>query len=141
MRDYVPEHPRIAALLKPLKPSGTAPTRVDWRDYCREARGQPPHITDAEFRKYFQIAAGSAEAFALTSDDFTALARNYGRMGGMDRVAALVKAVRALDPQIPIVIFSSSKSAIDYRNAALAAGANEITSSATVLLAALRLGA
>ena len=60
-----------------------------------EARGQPPHITDAEFRKYFQIAAGSADAFALTSDDFTALARNYGRMGGMDRVAALVAAVRA----------------------------------------------
>jgi S-sulfosulfanyl-L-cysteine sulfohydrolase len=60
-----------------------------------EARGQPPHITDAEFRKYFQIAAGSAEAFALTSDDFTALARNYGRMGGMDRIATLVNAVRA----------------------------------------------
>ncbi len=60
-----------------------------------EAKGLPPHITDAEFRKYFQISAGSAEAFALTSDDFTALARNYGRMGGMDRIAALVKAVRA----------------------------------------------
>jgi len=60
-----------------------------------EAKGLPPHITDAEFRKYFQIAAGSAEAFALTSDDFTQLARNYGRMGGMDRFAALVSAVRA----------------------------------------------
>ena len=60
-----------------------------------EARGLPPHITDDEFRKHFQIAAGSADAFALTSDDFTALARNYGRMGGMDRVAALIGAVRA----------------------------------------------
>ena len=60
-----------------------------------EARGQPPHLTDAEFRKHFNIAAGSADAFALTSDDFVALARSYGRMGGMDRVAALIGAVRA----------------------------------------------
>lgn len=60
-----------------------------------EAKGQPPHITDAEFRKYFKIAAGSPDAFALTSDDFVSLARNYGRMGGMDRIAALVAAVRA----------------------------------------------
>jgi sulfur-oxidizing protein SoxB len=60
-----------------------------------EVRGQPPHLTDAEFRKYFNIAAGSADAYALTADDFVALARNYGKMGGMDRVATLVKAVRA----------------------------------------------
>ena len=60
-----------------------------------EARGLPPHISDAEFRKHFGIATGSADAFALTSDDFVALARNYGRMGGMDRIAALIGAVRA----------------------------------------------
>jgi sulfur-oxidizing protein SoxB len=60
-----------------------------------EAKSIPPHITDAEFRKYFQIAAGSPDAFALTSDDFVSLARNYGRMGGMDRVATLIGAVRA----------------------------------------------
>ncbi len=60
-----------------------------------EAKGLPPHISDAEFRKYFKIATGSADAFALTSDDFVSLARNYGRMGGMDRVAALIRAVRA----------------------------------------------
>jgi sulfur-oxidizing protein SoxB len=60
-----------------------------------EARGLPPHITDAEFRRYFNVATGSADAFALTSDDFVSLARNYGRMGGMDRVATLIGAVRA----------------------------------------------
>ena len=60
-----------------------------------EAKGLPPHISDAEFRKYFNIATGSADAFALTSDDFVSLARNYGRMGGMDRIATLVGAVRA----------------------------------------------
>lgn len=58
-------------------------------------KGLPPHLTDAEFRKYFNIAAGSADAYALTADDFVSLARNYGRMGGMDRVAALIGAVRA----------------------------------------------
>ncbi|MCX7307753.1 MAG: thiosulfohydrolase SoxB [Afipia sp.] len=60
-----------------------------------DARGQPPHITDAEFRKRFGIAIGSADAYSLTADDFTSLAKNYGRMGGMDRVATLVNAVRA----------------------------------------------
>jgi sulfur-oxidizing protein SoxB len=60
-----------------------------------EVKGLPPHMTDGEFRKQFNIATGSADAFALTSDDFVALARNYGRMGGMDRIATLVGAVRA----------------------------------------------
>jgi sulfur-oxidizing protein SoxB len=60
-----------------------------------EVKGLPPHISDAEFRKYFNIATGSADAFALTSDDFVSLASNYGRMGGMDRIATLTGAVRA----------------------------------------------
>ena len=58
-------------------------------------KGLPPHLTGAAFREWFKISAGSADAFALTSDDFAALAKNYGRMGGMDRIATLVKAVRA----------------------------------------------
>lgn len=60
-----------------------------------EARGKPPHLTDKAFRDHYGIAAGSAEAFALTADDFVSLARTYGRMGGMDRIATLVKAIRA----------------------------------------------
>ncbi|MGM4988736.1 thiosulfohydrolase SoxB [Tardiphaga sp. 841_E9_N1_2] len=60
-----------------------------------EVKGMPPHLTDAEFCNYFKIAAGSADAFALTADDFVALAKNYGRMGGMDRIATLIGAVRA----------------------------------------------
>lgn len=60
-----------------------------------EAKGQLPHLTDAEFRAHFRIATGSADAFALTSDDFVALARHYGKMGGLDRIATLVKAIRA----------------------------------------------
>jgi sulfur-oxidizing protein SoxB len=60
-----------------------------------EAKGLPPHLTDAEFRNYFNIAVGSADAYALTADDFVSLARNYGHMGGMDRISALINAVRA----------------------------------------------
>jgi sulfur-oxidizing protein SoxB len=60
-----------------------------------EAKGKVPHLTGAAFRKAFGIADGSAEAFALTHDDFAELARNYGRMGGLDRIATIVKSIRA----------------------------------------------
>ncbi|MBM3608677.1 MAG: thiosulfohydrolase SoxB, partial [Alphaproteobacteria bacterium] len=60
-----------------------------------DAHGKPPHITDQAFRDHFKIATGSADHYALTSGDFAALAKNYGRMGGFDRLAAVVKAIRA----------------------------------------------
>lgn len=59
------------------------------------AKGIPPHIVDAEFRKQFGIDANSALAYALTSDDFRELAKSYGAMGGLDRVATVVNAIRA----------------------------------------------
>jgi sulfur-oxidizing protein SoxB len=59
------------------------------------AKGRVPHLTGEAFRKQFRIAAKSAEAFALTYEDFAALAINYGRMGGLDRIATIVKAIRA----------------------------------------------
>jgi sulfur-oxidizing protein SoxB len=60
-----------------------------------EARGQPPHLTGRDFLRKFGIPARSAEAYALTSEDFTALAKIYGRIGGLDRAATVIKAVRA----------------------------------------------
>ncbi|MFG1211654.1 thiosulfohydrolase SoxB [Xanthobacter flavus] len=60
-----------------------------------DARGVPPHLTDAAFLKYFGLKAGTRDAYSLTSEDFTQLARTYGRMGGVDRIATLVKAIRA----------------------------------------------
>ena len=59
------------------------------------ARGEPPHITGKAFLTRFGIPEKSAAAYALTSEDFTALARTYGRIGGLDRLATAVKAVRA----------------------------------------------
>ncbi|HTT47819.1 MAG TPA: thiosulfohydrolase SoxB [Pseudolabrys sp.] len=60
-----------------------------------EARGQPPHLTGQDFLKRFGIPAKSAEAYALTYEDFSALAKTYGRIGGLDRLATVVKRVRA----------------------------------------------
>ncbi len=59
------------------------------------AKGKVPHLTGEAFRKAFKLADGTADAFALTHDDFANLARTYGRMGGLDRIATLVKAIRA----------------------------------------------
>ncbi|MDX5412128.1 MAG: thiosulfohydrolase SoxB, partial [Rhodobacterales bacterium] len=61
-------------------------------------KGQVPHITGADFRKLYGIEDGSPSAYALTYNDFTALAKTYGRMGGMDRVATVVNAIRAERP-------------------------------------------
>src|SRR3546814_20825956 len=46
----------------------------------------------------FDLRPGSPEAYALTSVDFAALARAYGKMGGLDRVATIVKRVRGERP-------------------------------------------
>lgn len=60
-----------------------------------EARGRPPHVTGTDFLKRFGISKKSASAYALTDQDFAALAKSYGRIGGLDRLATAVKAVRA----------------------------------------------
>ncbi|MEL6479702.1 MAG: thiosulfohydrolase SoxB, partial [Pseudomonadota bacterium] len=61
--------------------------------------GLPPHVTGQDFLKLFNLTPGSPEAYALTYVDFEALARGYGRMGGMDRVATVVNAIRADRPE------------------------------------------
>jgi sulfur-oxidizing protein SoxB len=60
-----------------------------------EAKGQPPHVTGRDFLKRFGIPEKSAAAYALTDQDFEALAKSYGRIGGLDRLATVVKRVRA----------------------------------------------
>ncbi len=58
-------------------------------------KGVVPHITGDAFIEKFKLEAGSAAAHALTYTDFANLARSYGRMGGLDRIATIVKAIRA----------------------------------------------
>jgi sulfur-oxidizing protein SoxB len=58
-------------------------------------RSAAPHLTGSELLSAFGIAEGSPQAYMLSSSDYEALARTYGRVGGMDRIATLIKAVRA----------------------------------------------
>ncbi|WP_349360547.1 thiosulfohydrolase SoxB [Stappia sp.] len=60
-----------------------------------EVNGLPPHVTGADFLKMYNIAPGSPEAYALTPVDFDALSKAYGRMGGIDRIATVLKSIRA----------------------------------------------
>ena len=63
-----------------------------------ENKGAVPHVTGAEFRKLYGIADGSPAHYALSSGDFAALAQGYGRVGGLDRVATVINAIRADRP-------------------------------------------
>ena len=68
-----------------------------------EVRGLPPHVVGQDFIRQFNLTPGSADAYALTYDDFVALGRTYGKMGGMDRVATVIKAIRADRPEAIIL--------------------------------------
>lgn len=57
--------------------------------------GLPPHVTGADFLKLYNIKPGTPQAYAMTSDDYVALAKSYGKMGGLDRIATIVKRIRA----------------------------------------------
>ncbi len=70
----------------------------EWNIGVGEAKGLPPHVVGRAFHEMFNIAPASPDAYALTYEDFSALGRTYGRMGGMDRVATVVKAIRAARP-------------------------------------------
>lgn len=58
-------------------------------------RGLPPHITGKNLLDKYAIAPGSHDAYALSAHGFEQLAKSYGKVGGMDRMAALIKAIRA----------------------------------------------
>ena len=70
----------------------------EWNIGVGEVEGLVPHITGADYRKLYGIADGTPAHYALTYDDFSALAQSYGKVGGLDRVATVVKAIRADRP-------------------------------------------
>jgi sulfur-oxidizing protein SoxB len=63
-----------------------------------EVAGLPPHISGKKFLDTYGIKSGSPEAYALSSEDFVALAREYGRLGGFDRISTILKAIRSDRP-------------------------------------------
>ena len=66
--------------------------------------GLPPHLTGKEFLKHFNLAAGTPEAYAFSSQDFASLAKEYGRIGGLAQMSTLIKAVRAERPGNTILV-------------------------------------
>ncbi len=59
------------------------------------AAGQPPHITGQDFLKHYGLKPETPRAYALSSVDYVALAKEYGKLGGYDRIATVLKAIRA----------------------------------------------
>jgi sulfur-oxidizing protein SoxB len=59
------------------------------------ARGKLPHLTGEAYLNEAGVVAGTLDAYMLTAADYEALARAYGQVGGMDRMATLVAAIRA----------------------------------------------
>jgi sulfur-oxidizing protein SoxB len=57
--------------------------------------GIPPHLVGQTFLDHFNIKNGSMLAYAHTMMDYVNLARTYGKLGGLDRTATLIKAIRA----------------------------------------------
>ena len=57
--------------------------------------GRPPHLVGEDFLAHFDIAPRTPLAYAHTMVDYANLAQTYGRLGGLDRTATLVKSIRA----------------------------------------------
>ena len=57
--------------------------------------GIPPHLVGKTFLDYFGIAPNTPLAYAHTMLDYVPLAREYGKLGGLDRTASLIKKIRA----------------------------------------------
>ena len=76
-----------------LKPVYFRPPSVNFGVGAYE--GIPPHLVGEDFLKHFGIDKGSALSYAHTMVDYVNLAKAYGRLGGLDRTATLVKAIRA----------------------------------------------
>lgn len=57
--------------------------------------GIPPHLVGEDFLAHFGLQRGSALAYAHTMVDYVDMARVYGKLGGLDRTATLVNAIRA----------------------------------------------
>src|SRR6185503_58944 len=56
------------------------------------------HLVGERLLQNYRIGRGTYDAYALACTDFEGLARSFGRIGGLDRLATLIKAIRAERP-------------------------------------------
>jgi S-sulfosulfanyl-L-cysteine sulfohydrolase len=61
-------------------------------------KGLPPHLVGEKLLAAYKIGRGTYDAYALACTDFEGLARSFGRVGGLDRMTTLIKAIRAERP-------------------------------------------
>jgi sulfur-oxidizing protein SoxB len=66
-----------------------------WNIGVGEMAGLVPHLTGESLLARYGLEPGSAMAHALAYPDFVDLARAYGPMGGLDRIATVIGALRA----------------------------------------------
>ena len=57
--------------------------------------GIPPHLVGNEFLKHFNIKPNTPLAYAHTMIDYVDLAKEYGKLGGLDRTSNVIKQIRA----------------------------------------------
>ena len=60
--------------------------------------GKTPHLVGEYFLKANGIPAGTRDAHAFTYLDYVAAAQNYGKMGGFEHMASLIKQLKAGRP-------------------------------------------
>jgi sulfur-oxidizing protein SoxB len=63
-----------------------------------QAAGRPPHLTGKTFLKYYGLRPDSMEAYAYSCDDYMALAKEFGKMGGYAYITALINRIRSERP-------------------------------------------
>ena len=56
--------------------------------------GIPPHLVGEQFLSHFNISRNSPLAYAHTMVDYLTLAREYGKLGGLDKMSTLINAIR-----------------------------------------------
>lgn len=91
-----------------------------------------------------EIALSTSEAMAMFERNrYERIITDMGRQeGGRYNATAgieLVKEIRKIDPEIPIIIYSSQRGVERHRTTALAEGATDITASTTALFETLNL--
>lgn len=86
----------IGPLLGEMMPHYQRPPEV--RIGVGEAAGKVPYLTGEAFRIRYGIGGRTPMDYAFTHEHFVEHARAYGKMGGVDRVATVLNAIRAQRP-------------------------------------------
>lgn len=57
----------------------------------KSLQGKPGYITGTDFLRYYKVAPGTLEAYFTSCVDFPKLAQKFGKMGGAEYIASVIK--------------------------------------------------